>query len=141
MKDTVEDHVDYKEDNARLLASMTKEEQDAARYHAEAAAKAAKEKHLKENPGDEGGATDAAAEAYHESLFNSWKNNDSSKETIENFNKSYDTWISNRRLKDANDFTNSESFKAHENEFKDTMLENYYLNLKAHEGDTNYTDD
>ena len=130
MESTIANHATYAESNNKFLSQMTEDEAKVAKYNAEAAAKTAKEEYLKEHLDDEKGATEAAAKAYNESLYDSWKDSDVGKDIQKNFNESYDTWLKNRQLSDANDFTNKSGFEKYQAEFKRGMLD-YYLQHRA----------
>ena len=129
-KESIAENSKYKP----YLESMSEEERTKAETAAQKAAAEAKDKYLKEHAGEEGaeeGARQAAQNAYDESIRNSYVNADSNKEGREQFAKSYEDWLQNRRISDENDFTNTDAFKAHQRTFKSAMQE-YYL---AHQGE------
>ena len=114
---------------------MTDEEKADAHTIAADAATVARREYLEKNPGDISGANNAAEDAYTASLRDTWEKSDSGKKSLENFGKQYENWLTNRRLKDTNDFTNTQEFKSNEAEFRNTLQESFYQYKAKNEDD------
>ena len=129
----------YGESNANYLEGFADDkERSAAQKAAEDAANAARDNYLKSHEDEdeasrEANARAAAEKAYHESLQSSYMSTTGNKEANQQFAENYGSWLENRRISDANDFTNTETFKQNENVFKNAM-QAYYLEHRNDEG-------
>ena len=129
----------YGESNANYLEGFADDkERSAAQKAAEDAANTARDNYLKSHEDEdeasrEANARAAAEKAYHESLQSSYMSTTGNKEVNQQFAENYGSWLENRRISDANDFTNTETFKQNENVFKNAM-QAYYLEHRNDEG-------